>query len=84
MCAGRDFTKSLATDSFHRRSKGMSFGRQKNLVRRAVRPDGRSLRDVRRRGQGRASLLDAIHGGPRPPSLAARVAAAIARLLGRR
>jgi hypothetical protein len=34
------------------------FGRQKNLVRRPVRPDGRFTRDIRRRGVGRASLLD--------------------------
>ena len=62
----------------------MSFGRQKNLVRRAVRPDGRSLRDTRRRGVGKASLLDAISGGPRPPSLMARMFSAIARLFRRR
>jgi hypothetical protein len=59
----------------------MSFGRQKNMVRRAVRPDGRSLRDVRRRGVGKASILDA---SSRSPSLMSRIAAAIARMFGRR
>jgi hypothetical protein len=62
----------------------MSFGRQNNMVRRAVRPDGRSLRDVRRRGVGKASMLDAMQGVAPPPSLASRLFHAIGRLFGRR
>jgi hypothetical protein len=62
----------------------MSFGRQKNMVRRAVRPDGRSLRDARRRSVGKASMLDVMQGVAPPPSLGARIANTIARLFGRR
>lgn len=62
----------------------MSFGRQKNLSRRAVRPDAGLVRDLRRGGRGgKASLLE-LGTGPRPPSLPARVFAAIGRLLGRK
>ncbi len=60
----------------------MNFGRQNNLHRRAVRPDGRFTREVRRRGATRATLLDVANGTPaRPPSLLARL---VARLLRRR
>lgn len=55
------------------------------MVRRAVRPDGRSLRDVRRRGAGKASLLDIVSpGAPLPPSLLARFFSNLARLIRRR
>jgi hypothetical protein len=36
----------------------VQFGRQQNLVRRAVRPHGREVRQLRRRGVGKATLLD--------------------------
>jgi len=63
----------------------MSFGRQKNLVRRAYRPDSRSLRDARRRGVGKASLLDVLSGGDAAPrvSLMSRIFGPLARLFGR-
>jgi hypothetical protein len=64
---------------FHR-GKTVSFGRQKNLVRRPVRPDGRFTRDIRRRAVGKATLLDV---GSAKPSLSLRIAKMIARLLGR-
>ena len=62
----------------------MTFGRQKNVSRRPVRPDAGLVRDLRRgHGRGKASLLE-LPTGPRPPSLAARMAAAVGRLFGRR
>ncbi len=62
----------------------MIFGRQNNLTRRAVRPDGRFTRDIRRRNAGKASLLDFTTGGPPPrASLPARVMNAVLRLFGR-
>ncbi len=62
----------------------MIFGRQNNLTRRAVRPDGRFTREIRRRGVTRATLLDVANGVPPRPTLAGRLAAAVRRLLGRR
>jgi hypothetical protein len=56
------------------------FGRQKNLVRRPVRPDGRFTREIRRRNAGRASLLDVQSSAPRKPFLI-RI---IEKLIGRR
>ena len=62
----------------------MNFGRQNNLTRRAVRPDGRVTRDMRRRRAGReATLLDVVKSGPPRPGLLGRVAAAVRRLLRR-
>ena len=61
----------------------MIFGRQNNLTRRAVRPDGRFTRDLRRRNAGRATLLDFTTGGAPHSSLLGRLAAAARRLLGR-
>ena len=58
----------------------MSFGRQKNLVRRPVRPDGRVNRDLRRRGVRQNTLLDVQSA---KPSLSLRLAKMIAKLLGR-
>jgi len=58
----------------------MSFGRQKNLVRRPVRPDGRFARDIRRRAVGKNSLLDVQQG---KPSLSMKLAKMIGRLFGR-
>jgi hypothetical protein len=58
----------------------VSFGRQKNLVRRAVRPDSRVNRDLRRRGVGKNTLLDLKSA---KPSLSLRLAKMIARLFGR-
>ncbi len=54
----------------------VSFGRQKNLVRRAVRPDHRFVRDIRRRGADKASLLD-LKGQHHQPPLLNRVVAAV-------
>ncbi len=62
----------------------MTFGRQNNLSRRAVRPDGRTLRDTRRRGVGKASLLDVLSGEPAPASGFSRFIAAIVRFVRRR
>ena len=63
----------------------MIFGRQNNLTRRAVRPDGRFTRDLRRRKAGReTTLLDIVSAPPARPSLLARFAAAVRRKLGRR
>ena len=61
----------------------MIFGRQNNLTRRAVRPDGRFTRDVRRRNADRATLLDIVSAGPRRPSWLGRVATAVRRLIKR-
>jgi hypothetical protein len=61
----------------------MIFGRQNNLTRRAVRPDGRFTRDLRRRRAGRATLLDFTTGAPPRPSLLGRIVATARRLLGR-
>ena len=63
----------------------MNFGRQNNLARRAVRPDGRFTRDLRRRNAGRdATLLDIVSAGPRQPGPLQRLVAAVRRrLLGR-
>jgi hypothetical protein len=61
----------------------MIFGRQNNLTRRAVRPDGRMTRDLRRRGAGRATLLDLTTGHAPPPSLLGRLAATVRRLFRR-
>ncbi len=58
----------------------MSFGRQKNLVRRPVRPDGRFTRDIRRRSVGKATLLDI---GSQKQSLGTKLAKLIGKLLGR-
>jgi hypothetical protein len=58
----------------------VSFGRQKNLVRRAVRPDGRFARETRRRNASKATLLDAGSG---PPPLSVRLAKMVAKLFGR-
>jgi hypothetical protein len=70
----------LDTDGGFALDTSMSFGRQKNLVRRAVRPDGRFTRDIRRRGNEKASLLDLQ--GPQPKPLLHRVIAAVARWFG--
>jgi hypothetical protein len=56
------------------------FGRQKNLVRRAVRPDGRVNRDLRRRAVGKNTLLDVQSA---KPPLSLRLAKMIGKLLGR-
>ena len=62
----------------------MIFGRQNNLARRAVRPDGRFTREARRRNAGKsATLLDIVTAGPPQPTRLARLAAAVRRLLGR-
>lgn len=62
----------------------MIFGRQNNLTRRAVRPDGSFNRSLRRRNADRVSLLDLTHGVvPRRPSLLGRVVAGVRRLIGR-
>ena len=61
----------------------MIFGRQNNLARRAVRPDGRFTRDIRRRNADRASLLDVHMSGPPRRSLLGRLASTVRRLLGR-
>jgi hypothetical protein len=58
----------------------MSFGRQKNLVRRPVRPDGRFTRDIRRRAVGKNTLLDVQSA---KPSLSLKIAKLIARLFRR-
>jgi len=58
----------------------VSFGRQKNLVRRPLRPDGRFTRDIRRRSVKKNTLLDVQSA---QPSLSLRIARVIARLLGR-
>ncbi len=58
----------------------MLFGRQKNLVRRPVRPDGRFTRDIRRRSVGKASLLEV---GSAKPTLSMKLTKMIAKLLGR-
>jgi hypothetical protein len=58
----------------------VSFGRQKNLVRRAIRPDGRFTRDVRRRSVGSNSLLEAQSA---KPSLSLRFARLLAKILRR-
>jgi hypothetical protein len=60
--------------------QNVSFGRQKNLVRRPVRPDGRFTRDIRRRSVGKATLLDV---GSAKPSLSLRIAKMIAKLFGK-
>jgi hypothetical protein len=67
-------------DSFH---SGMLFGRQQNLARRAVRPDGRVVRDLRRRSLGKASLLD-LHDQTKRPPLMLRLVRGVIHLLGRR
>ncbi len=61
----------------------MLFGRQQNLARRAVRPDGRVVRDLRRRSLGKASLLDLRDAKKRPP-LVLRLFRGITHFLGRR
>ena len=61
----------------------MILGPQKNPTRPARRPDGRFTREIRRRGGGRATLLDLAHGHPPPRSPLARLAALARRLLGR-
>ena len=58
----------------------MSFGRQKNLVRRPVRPDGRFTRDIRRRSVGKATLLDV---GSQKQSLGMRLMKIVGKLFGR-
>ncbi len=58
----------------------MSFGRQKNMVRRAVRPDGRFTRDIRRRAVGKNTLLD-VQSARTPLSL--KIARMIARVFGK-
>jgi hypothetical protein len=58
----------------------VSFGRQKNLVRRPVRPDGRFTRDIRRRAVGKNTLLDVQSA---KPSLSLKIARMIGRLFGR-
>jgi len=58
----------------------VSFGRQKNLVRRPVRPDGRFTRDIRRRAVGKNSLLDVQSA---KPPLGLRIAKLVARILGK-
>jgi hypothetical protein len=55
----------------------VSFGRQKNLVRRPVRPDGRFTRDIRRRAVGKNSLLDVQSA---KPPLSVRLAKMVAKL----
>jgi hypothetical protein len=55
----------------------VSFGRQKNLVRRPVRPDGRVNRELRRRAVGKTSLLDAQTARP---SFSVRLAKIVAKL----
>ena len=60
----------------------MIFGRQNNLARRAVRPDGRINREQRRRNAGRSTtLLDIVTAGPARPSLLSRLKAAVRRRL---
>jgi hypothetical protein len=63
----------------------MIFGRQNNLTRRAVRPDGQFTRQIRRRNAGKATLLELTAGGGPPPrtSLPGRLVNAILRLFGR-
>lgn len=61
----------------------MLFGRQNNLARRAVRPNGAETRTLRRRSVGKASLLD-VHSAKPQPSLLARMARGVASLLGKR
>jgi hypothetical protein len=58
----------------------MSFGRQKNLVRRPVRPDGRVNRDLRRRSVGKNTLLDVQSA---QPSMSLKIAKMIAKLFGK-
>jgi len=58
----------------------VSFGRQKNLVRRPVRPDGRVNRDLRRRSIGNNILLDV---GSKKQSLGMRLMKMVGRLFGR-
>lgn len=58
----------------------MSFGRQKNMVRRAVRPDGRFTRDIRRRAVRKNTLLDVESTRP---SLSLKIARMIGRLFGK-
>ena len=58
----------------------MSFGRQKNMVRRAIRPDGRFTRDIRRRAVKKNTLLDVQSA---KPSLSVKIAKMVARLLGK-
>jgi hypothetical protein len=63
-----------------RGEQSVLFGRQKNLVRRPVRPDGRFTRDIRRRSVGKASLLEV---GSAKPTLSMKLTKMIAKLLGR-
>jgi hypothetical protein len=58
----------------------VSFGRQKNLVRRPVRPDGRFTRDIRRRSVGKNILLDV---GSQKQSLGMKLAKLVGKLFGR-
>jgi hypothetical protein len=57
----------------------VSFGRQKNLARRAVRPDGRFVRENRRKRVGRTTMLDLQQKG----SFWSRFFGRLSRLLGR-
>ena len=61
----------------------MLFGRQNNLTRRAFRPDQQTVRQLRRQGMGKASLLDVQMGG-RPESLGDRLRRTLRRWLRRR
>ncbi len=58
----------------------MLFGRQKNLTRRPVRPDGRFTRDIRRRSVGKVTLLEV---GSQRQSLGTRLAKIVGRLFGK-
>jgi hypothetical protein len=60
--------------------KAVSFGRQKNLVRRPVRPDGRFTRDIRRRSVGKTTLLDV---GSQKQTLGMRLVKIIGKLFGK-
>jgi len=56
----------------------MSFGRQKNMVRRASRPDESHHRSLRRRSIDRSVMLNSA---PRRPSFLERMIRSLARLL---
>ena len=59
-----------------------TFGRSKNVVRRAVRPDRNFLRDKRRGGLAQFTLLSG--GAPAKRGLFRRVLAAIAKVIAPR
>ena len=62
----------------------MSFGRQRNMMRRPSRPDESFHRSSRRRNVDRLAMLEQRTGGTPRRGLASRLVAMVRSILGRK